>query len=140
MPHQPSPLAAHLAQHRSNGPSGPVRGRLPISLHALIAAIFARIFDRLEQLLQLWQSGTLPVPPVRQPTHRHLASKTRAPCRRTARAPRVRAHQTYVRAARTGAAIHMLVLLAPSKPSATPSPPPRHAHDPPGRPKNPIFD
>ena len=139
MPHQPSPLAAHLAQLRSNGPSGPVPGRLPISLHALIAAIFARIFARLEQILALWQAGTLPLPPARKsaPTRRTPAINNRAPRRRTTRAPRVRARQTCVR---IRAAIHTPGKLAASTPASALPPPSRHAHDPPGRPENPVFD
>lgn len=35
---------------------------LPAAIHALIAAIFAKVFARLEQLLALWQAGTLPAP------------------------------------------------------------------------------
>ena len=35
---------------------------LPAAIDALIAAIFARIFGRLEQLLLLWQTGQLPAP------------------------------------------------------------------------------
>ena len=37
------------------------------SLNALIAALLARIFGRLEQLFLLWQSGTLPVPQATVP-------------------------------------------------------------------------
>ena len=56
---------------------------LPISLHALFAALFARIFNRLEHLILLWQTGQLPTPPVRQvaagdpaPRHPALRAKT----------------------------------------------------------------
>ena len=49
------------------------------SLDALIAAIFARIFARLEQILRLWQSGKLPPPPIRPQT---------SPCTNRSFAPR----------------------------------------------------
>ena len=39
---------------------------LSAALHTLIAAIFARIFARLEQFLLLWQAGNLPATPARQ--------------------------------------------------------------------------
>ena len=35
-------------------------GWLPAAVHAMIMALLARIFGRLEQILLLWQSGTLP--------------------------------------------------------------------------------
>ena len=35
---------------------------LSAALHALFAALFARIFDRLERILLLWQTGQLPPP------------------------------------------------------------------------------
>ena len=66
------------------------RVRLPAALDALIAAIFARIFARLEQLLALWQSGNLPLPPIRDPQSRLRATsprptraRTRHTCART---------------------------------------------------------
>ena len=47
------------------------------ALHTLIAALFARIFGRLEELLRLWQTGLLPPPPVRQaPTSRVTTPQT----------------------------------------------------------------
>ena len=64
---QPSPsLADKLASLRSTAPAGAGRRMLPKSLDALIAAIFARIFARLEQIFLLWQSGTLPMPAPRE--------------------------------------------------------------------------
>ena len=85
---QPSPLADQLAGLRATITSNDGRGWLPASLHALIATIFARIFDRLEQLFQLWQSGQLPAPqpsPPRQtqrrPSHPDSARTSAAPPR-----------------------------------------------------------
>ena len=63
---QPPPLAAQLAGLRAATTSNDDRTMLPAALHALIAAIFARLFDRLEQILLLWQSGQLPL------TNRHF--------------------------------------------------------------------
>ena len=65
---KPTPLGTQIASLRKAGaaPSGADRGRLSTALHTLIAAIFARIFDRLEQILLLWQAGQLPKPVVRQ--------------------------------------------------------------------------
>ena len=57
---KPSPLAGQLAGLRAATTANAERGWLPASLHALIMAIFAHIFGRLEQLLLLWQSATLP--------------------------------------------------------------------------------
>lgn len=45
---------------------------IPSAIHTLIMAALARIFGRLEQIFQLWQSGTLPTPP---------ADASRAPAR-----------------------------------------------------------
>ena len=135
----PPRLSDRRAPMRPAAPSGAARRMLPISLHAIIAAIFARIFARLEQILALWQAGTLPLPPARKsaPTHRTPAINNRAPRRRTTRAPRVRARQNCVR---IRAAVHTPGKLAASTPASALSPPSRHAHDPPGRLKNPIFD
>ena len=64
---QPAPLAAQLAAIRTATTSNDSRGMLPAALHALIAAIFARIFGRLEQFLLLWQSGDLPQSEIQPP-------------------------------------------------------------------------
>lgn len=51
------------------------RAWIPGAIHAAIAALFARIFGRLEQLLLLWRSGNLPAPQPRHPSHRaHTAN------------------------------------------------------------------
>ena len=68
---QPSRLADQLAGLRAATPSHDGRGMLPAALRALITAIFARIFDRLEQIILLWQSGLLP--------HAQCHSKRSAP-------------------------------------------------------------
>ena len=77
----PPSLATHLASLRDAdpAPSGAGRRIMSKSLDALIAAIFARIFARLEQILRLWQSGKLPPPPIRPQT---------SPCTNRSFAPR----------------------------------------------------
>ena len=59
---QPTLLGDEIASLRNAGTAPPGAGRRIVSksLHALIAAIFARIFDCLERLLLLWQAGQLP--------------------------------------------------------------------------------
>ena len=66
----PPSLATHLASLRDAdpAPSGAGRRIMSKSLDVLIAAIFARIFARLEQILRLWQSGNLPPLPTRTQT------------------------------------------------------------------------
>ena len=86
------PLADQLAGLRAI-PTTPKADTtiLSAALHALVAAIFARIFGRLEQFLLLWQSGSLPCPPTICPTHH---AQCPAPNRRlgaaVAAAPRIR--------------------------------------------------
>ena len=70
----PPRLSDRRAQMRPAAPSGAARRMLPISLHAVFAALFARIFARLEHLLLLWQTGQLPTPAPRQPTTRQPAA------------------------------------------------------------------
>ena len=62
MEQQPNPLAGHLAALRAANSAEHDRGWLPASLHALIMACLARIFGRLEQLILLWQAGSLVLP------------------------------------------------------------------------------
>ncbi len=63
------PLGAQIATPQTRPSGQQTHVRIPAALDALIdtliAAIFARIFARLEQLLRLWQSGTLPAPQPR---------------------------------------------------------------------------
>ena len=69
-------------------PSGAGRGWLPISLYALIEAIFARILGRLEHLLLLWQTGLLPAPRC------HDAERRLPVATRSAEARPIRARRT----------------------------------------------
>ena len=72
------------------------RALLPAAIHALIAAAFARLFARLEQLLLLWQSGAL-VPPPHTPLPRPIA----APATRRQSAARHRTRHRQRQAATT---------------------------------------
>ena len=86
MPSYPPTLADRLSRRRSDAPA---RENRAWSLDALIAAIFARIFARLEQLLLLWQSGDLPLPQPSRKPHRPStgtrASEPRPPAAHAAR-------------------------------------------------------
>ena len=107
-------LTDRCTELRTAAPSGAGRRIMSNALHTMIAAIFARIFARLEALLLLWQSGQLP---TRPPT---------APARTTARTPRHPA--TPARTVPAGPAPH----IAPRPESAAHRPPlPRPAPPPP---------
>ena len=69
---------------------------LSAAVHAMIAAIFVRIFARLEQFLLLWQAGQLPLAGHHAATEKPGALQ--APTRPTSAA---RPHATRRRAART---------------------------------------
>ena len=64
----------------------------------MIAAIFARIFGRLEQFVLLWQSGLLPAPPIR-----HTAAPSSQRARQAGHKPRARDRCTGVDLPRTTA-------------------------------------
>ena len=70
---QPTALGAQIASLRSTAEAIPAPCWLPSAVHALILACLARLFGRLENLIQLWQSGLLlPHPaPASQPNARH---------------------------------------------------------------------
>ena len=108
---QPAPLSAQLAELRANAPSGAACGMLSNALHALIAAIFARIFSRLEQIVLLWQAGHLPAPP---------APRAFAP---RPSAPRTRTHETAHRgpAGESRPSFTGLSFTGPPHPRATPA-------------------
>ena len=77
-----TPLGAAIASLRlATAPSSGACGMLSNALHAMIAAIFARIFGRLEQIILLWQAGNLPAPPTRRPRpHATPEFHTAQPC------------------------------------------------------------
>ena len=85
---------------------------LSAALCAMIAAIFARIFGRLEQLLLLWQSRTLPAP---HPRATPIQTATAAP-RPADKQPIPRARHRSTRAPE--------ILISQTLPAAAP---PRHA-------------
>ena len=141
----PTPSADQLAGLRAATTSNDDRGMLPAALHALIAAIFARIFKRLEQVLLLWQSGNLPALPPPRPAHpnQHHSANTNSACalptpRHQPRPARSAAPhgspQDTQRAAQHRAATAMPApnpaAITSSKP-ATASPPPHPARAPP---------
>ena len=111
---RPTPLANQLAGLRAAITSNDDRGWLPTALHAVIAAILARIFGRLEQLILLWQAGTLPAPAPRQPS-------TGEPDRVQAHTPPPAARPAANRARRRPRTIP-----APIKPTIARSAPVRH--------------
>ena len=151
---QPPPLATRFASLHTNIAACPNRGWLPRSLHALILAALARIFGRLEQLLLLWQAGTLPAPQSRhserseEPTL--LLSPRQPNVTRTFRSARTRQSR-----ARTPCAAQAIPAPTPSlssapqsavKPALRPRPThanrcPRHRQNAPsrGRPRTPIL-
>jgi len=67
---QPAPLADQFASLRAAVTAHPGRSWLPNALEAMIIACLARIFDQLEQLIRLWQTGALPPLPIRTTPHR----------------------------------------------------------------------
>ena len=149
-----SPLADQLAGLRAATTSNDDRGWLPASLHALIMAILARIFGRLEHILLLWQSGNLPAPLPRRTAHpiqHHSADADSAralpppapcaPCRRTRSAKSATAQDTH-RAGQRQQTRHRQTRLANAMPApnpaaiasskpATATPPPQQARAPP---------
>ena len=141
----PTPLGAQIASLRKAGtaPPGADRRMLSKSLHALIAAIFARIFDRLEQILLLWQSGQLPAPPIRAPRAATLPRQHPAKPRRHRARQRIRTPLTKPQAPNRHRAPNPPATSAPF--ATTPSPVrPRPARDPPSRRRprcfhNPVF-
>ena len=116
---------------------------LSAALRALIAAIFARIFGRLEQILLLWQSGTLPAPSIRAPRAATPPRQRPAKPRRHRASQRTRAHLPKPQVAKRH---RTPISPAASAPFAATLPPvrPRPARDPPSCPRlkrflNPAF-
>ena len=89
--HTRSPaLSEQIAGLRNTAQAGQeTRVWLPAAIDAFIAAIFARIFGRLEQLLLLWQTGELPAP---QSPLMTAAPRASAP-KKSVRHPRQRPHR-----------------------------------------------
>ena len=115
-PHPPG-LAGQLAQFRASAPAEAGCGTVSAALHALIAAIFARIFTRLEQILALWQSGDLPSPAIRLAASTKPARHHKSP-RRTARPARQLRQNAPIRAItlRIRPATHQTVARANTRP------------------------
>ncbi len=128
MDSQPSALSAQIAGLRHAVQATPAAAWLPATLHALIIACLARLFTRLEQMLNLWQSGDLILP---QATPRAAASREqrrRAPAAPRRRSRHRRARQTATPApARHPRTIHRPAANLPSAARHRPRP----ARDPP---------
>lgn len=85
----PPVLSDRIACLRSNAQAQEKCVWIPAPVHDLIIACLVRIFGRLEQLILLWQSGTLPPPqPSRAPGHAQHDRPARR--QRSAAARRVR--------------------------------------------------
>ena len=132
--HSPA-LSEQIVGLRRAVQAAPAAAWLPATLHALIIACFARLFTRLEQMLQLWQSGDLVIPET--PTR----ATTKSPHRRRApSAPRrhsrhIRARQAATQAApRHPRAIRNTAAIPPSAARQRPRP----ARDPPARAASPL--
>ncbi len=63
----PTPLAQQVAHIRGAILTQEKCVWIPAVVHALIIACLARIFGRLEEMIRLWQSGQLPLPPAPRP-------------------------------------------------------------------------
>ena len=81
MENQPLPLGAQIAGLRSAALAQERCAWIPPAIHALIIACLARLLGRLAEMLQLWQSGQLPLPAT-TPTR---TKPTRATSKRTSR-------------------------------------------------------
>ena len=93
-------LSDQIARLRIAAQAEEPRAWLPAAVHAVITAILVRLFGRLEQMLLLWQSGTLPALPSRDTPHRAAAVAPRhRPARRIARRTRHTPHHQRTRTA-----------------------------------------
>ena len=126
------PLGAQIAHLPPREGGLENRALLPAALHALIAAIFARLFDRLEQIFLLWKSGDLPAPTL----HRVPPATPRQ--RPSARIPRHRGPRSKSIRRRARSAQESRARKATPQPASTPtminqcpSAPPNRTHDPP---------
>ena len=149
---QSTKLADDIANLRITATVNSGPSLLPAALQTLIIAILTRLFTRLEDMIRLWQTGQLPIPPARPERHqsrtetvcgherarRSSASFTRP--RRTAWAPtpaNCRAGTEPPRSSRapsrTARALHPIPrpAAAASLPAVTPCTRPRSARAPP---------
>ena len=91
-PTRPS-LGAQIAGLREAVQAQENHAWIPDAIHALIIACLARIFSRLERMIQLWQDGQLP--PLPHPAHRPHTSAPRP------RTPRLRTSRNRTRSCAT---------------------------------------
>ncbi|MCC6719260.1 MAG: hypothetical protein IT555_15360 [Acetobacteraceae bacterium] len=76
---QSSPLGDAIARLRGTAQAEESCAWSPYGIHALIMACLVRLFARLEQIFQLWESGNLPPPPIRAPSFEPAMRATRPP-------------------------------------------------------------
>ena len=131
----PPTLADHFARLRATAQAQDAHAW---SLHAVIAAILARIFGRLEQLFLLLQAGRLPPPETRRNSDRDIARLSglpAGPCRlatrRAAGQPRIRDRHTCVDNPRVVRVMRAPAPAAGFAPSARTRLPTRQARAPP---------
>ena len=131
---QPPSLASQLAQLHTAASAADAPCWLPDSVHALIMACLARIFGRLEQLLQLWQTGSLPQPAIRASSIRtpYVRKPSRPAARRISRRARAATRQDSLT---RSAPVRHAAIAPPRVAIAITQPPPRRcrrpARDPP---------
>lgn len=150
-------LSEHLAGLRNTAQARQETcARILDPIHALIIAALARIFARLEQLLALWQAGSLPVPPARSTTRqdrphnntwcaahaaaRHAPSR-HAPSSQTARPWRDDSRATPAAASTPAAAPSWPAIACPLPRHSNPAPPrdQSRARAPPASAEKPAF-
>ena len=104
---QPTPLGDRFTRINQALQAQEKCAWVPAAIHTLIMAILARLFGRFDQMLQLWQAGALPAPPIRaipndtpgdDPTHRQCRPATRAPRHRPRPATRQAESAQHLRA------------------------------------------
>ena len=137
---QPTPLGDQFTRINQALQAQEKCAWVPAAIHNLIMAILARIFGRLDQMLQLWQAGALPAPPIRaipngtqagDPTHRQYPPAMRAPRHRPHPATRPAEHRrARIATARSIPAPDRTQGAAPSS-TIVPPARPRPARDPP---------
>ena len=128
MDNQPPALSEQIAGLRRAVQAAPAAAWLPATLHALIIACFARLFTRLEQMLQLWQSGDLVIPETPTRATTKSAHRRRAPSAPRRHSRHIRARQAATQAApRHPRAIRNTAAIPPSAARQRPRP----ARDPP---------
>ena len=131
--HPPS-LSTQLAALRSTVPTGPVEGYWV--LNSVIETIFAallRVFSRLEDMVELWQTGLLPLPTPRATPPNTKTPRTKTPATPNTRTPSARNPRNPTAHTRLPAAQPAIPhpQIPPRPAPAPPRPNIRATHDPP---------